>query len=358
MAKWTTVAAMAALLLPVAPMDTAAAAEAGYAPPSQAGCAAGALAAGAAATFAVPGWPDRDYDLSLPASFHCGTLLPVLIVLHGGGGNKDNMRRLACPGGDLASPGCLDRIALAAGMAVVFPNGSDAPGARLLSRGGIRTWNAGGGRDGAVCVSGEACKRGVDDVAYVRALLADVGARIAVDPKRVFATGFSNGAALAHRLACEAADLFAAVAPVSGENQAALAACAPSRPVAMLDVHGTGDRCWPYAGGAGGCIASGRYVSVAETLAGWAARNGCHAQAQRTTLPPRPGIADGTEVVRHDYAGCAAEGALQHLEVVGNGHFWPDGHAYARPALLGGTMSRQLDTGGAIVDFLGAHARP
>ena len=49
-------------------------------------------------------------------------------------------------------------------------------------------------------------------------------------------------------------------------------------------------------------------------------------------LPPRPGIADGTEVVRHDYAGCAAEGALQHLEIVGNGHFWPDGHAYARPA--------------------------
>ena len=62
--------------------------------------------------------------------------------------------------------------------------------------------------------------------------------------------------------------------------------------------------------------------------------------------------------MRHDYAGCAAEGALQHLEVVGNGHFWPDGHAYARPALLGGTMSRQLDTGRAIVDFLSAHARP
>jgi polyhydroxybutyrate depolymerase len=242
-------------------------------------------------------------------------------------------------------------------MAVVFPNGSDAPGARLLSRGGIRTWNAGGGRDGAVCVSGDACKRGVDDVAYMRALLADVGRRIAVDPKRVFATGFSNGAALAHRLACEAADLFAAVAPVSGENQAALASCTPARPVALLVIHGTLDRCWPYAGGDGGCLATGRYVSVAETLAGWAARNGCHADATRTTLPPRAGIADGTEVVRHDYAGCAIEGALQHLEVIGNGHFWPDGHAYARPALLGGTLSRQLDASRAIVDFLNAHPR-
>ena len=72
---------------------------------------------------------------------------------------------------------------------------------------------------------------------------------------------------------------------------------------------------------------------------------------------PRPGIADGTQVVRHDYAGCAAGGALQHLEVVGNGHFWPDGLAYAPSALLGGTLSRQLDTGRAIVDFL-ARARP
>ena len=316
------------------------------------------LAAGATATFAVPGWPDRDYDLSLPASFRCGTPVPVLLVLHGGAGNKDNMRRLACPGGDLARPGCLDRVALAAGIAVVFPNGSNAPLAGVLSRGGIRTWNAGGGRDGAVCVSGDACKRGVDDIAYVRALLADLRSRIELDPKRVFASGFSNGAALAHRLACDAADLFAAVAPVSGENQAALAACAPSRPVAILSIHGTLDRCWPYAGGAGGCIATGRYVSVVETLAGWAARNGCRAEATRTPLPPRPGIVDGTEVVRHDYAGCAAGGALRHLEVVGNGHFWPDGHAYARPALLGGTMSRQLDTGRAIVDFLSAHGRP
>ena len=111
---------------------------------------------GSTATHAVPGWTDRDYDLSLPASPR--RPLPVLVVFHGGAGNKDNMRRLACPGGDLASPDCLDRVALAAGMAVVLPNGSNEPGGRLLGRGGIRTWNAGGGRGDAVCVSGDACK--------------------------------------------------------------------------------------------------------------------------------------------------------------------------------------------------------
>ena len=48
-----------------------------------------------------------------------------------------------------------------------------------------------------------------------------------------------------------------------------------------------------------------------------------------TTLPPLPGVNDGTSVVRHDYAACAAGGDLEHLEVVGNGHYWPDGYQYA-----------------------------
>ena len=127
--------------------------------------------------------------------------------------------------------------------------------------------------------------------------------------------------------------------------------------MAVLDVHGTLDACWPYAGGNGGCIENGLYVSVATTLAGWAARNGCAALPTLTTLPPRPGVADGTSVVRHDYAGCVAAGALTHLEVVGNGHFWAGGHPYASGAIVGGTMSRQLDTSQAVVDFFVAHGR-
>ena len=50
-------------------------------------------------------------------------------------------------------------------------------------------------------------------------------------------------------------------------------------------------------------------------------------------------------------------GALSHLEVVGNGHFWGGGHPYASGAIVGGTMSRQLDTSQAVVDFFVAHGR-
>ena len=284
-----------------------------------ANCAAGMLRGGAVdRTFALAGWPDRDYDLELPASYRCGQPIGVVLVFHGGGGNKDNMRPLTCPNGDVRQSGCLDRSALSAGLAVVFANGTNARGSKLLNRGGLRTWNAGGGQDGYNCASGSACTSGVDDVGYTKALLADLAKRIDIDGRKIYATGFSNGAALAQRLACEAAETFAAIAPVSGENQFAHAvACTPVQRVAVLDIHGTADRCWPYLGGNGACIDKDLYVSVAETLSGWTARNGCAATATLTTLPPLPGVDDGTSVVRHTYSGCGAGGELEHLEVVG-----------------------------------------
>lgn len=101
-------------------------------------------------------------------------------------------------------------------MAVVFANGTKVPGSELLSPGGIRTWNAGGAINGYNCVSGNACNNGVDDMAYVRALVGAVGTQLSVDAKRVFAAGFSNGAALTQRLACQRSDVFAAVAASLG----------------------------------------------------------------------------------------------------------------------------------------------
>ena len=315
-------------------------------------CAAGALPSGAAdTTLTVAGWAGRDHDLLLPATYQCGQPIAVLIVFHGGGGNKNNMRSATCPGGDAASAACLHSQALAAGMAVVFPNGT-------ANAQGLRTWNAGGGQGGYICVSAGACAANINDVAYVRALLAGLGSRITVDAKRVFASGFSNGAALTQRLACEAADVFAAVAPVSGQNQFALAGCTPARPVAVLDIHGTLDSCWPYAGGPGGCIETGLYVSVATTLEGWRSRNGCASPAEQMTLPSFVGVNDGTSVVQYRWAGCAAGGPVEHLQVLGGGHSWPRGHDAVNGIAQTGVLSQQLDASRAIVTFLAANGRP
>ena len=96
--------------------------------------------------------------------------------------------------------------------------------------------------------------------------------------------------------------------------------------------------------------------SPARSLAGRAQRLQPDAVAHHLG-GPLPGVNDGTSVVRHDYAGCVAGGVLTHLEVVGNGHYWPRGSDYASGAVLGGLISDQLDAGQAVTDFFVAHGR-
>jgi polyhydroxybutyrate depolymerase len=296
-------------------------------------------------TCAVPGFAGRDYTLHLPPSWRAGTPLPVVLALHGGGGKKEGMGRITCAGGDTSDPSCLDAVADREGFAVVYPDGT----AGLLGR----TWNAGGGTDGWRCVSGAACKDGVDDLAYFDALLDDLEAAVAVDTARIYATGLSNGAAMTHRLACERADRFAAIAPVSGANQfAAAGSCTPSRPVPVLHVHGTDDPCWSYAGGAGACLQKdgGVYVSVDASMAGWADRDGCDGGTTEEALPDLAD--DGTNVTRVSWGGCAAD--VQLLRVDGGGHAWPGGYQYAKVDTVG-VVSEDVVASDLIWAFFAAH---
>jgi polyhydroxybutyrate depolymerase len=87
---------------------------------------------------------------------------------------------------------------------------------------------------------GQAAATGVDDVEFTRRLLDELAAVVTIDPKRVFATGMSNGGIMAYRLASELSDRIAAIAPVSGPM--GTKTCAPRRPVSVIHFHGTDDR--------------------------------------------------------------------------------------------------------------------
>lgn len=310
--------------------------------------------AGESAVCRVPGWRDRDYILQLPADHDPGRPSPLILALHGGGGDKEGADPLTCEGGDEASATCLGQVAAREGFIVAFPDGT----ANAL---GFRTWNQGSAGDGSLQCP-HACAEGIDDVAYVEALLADIAAVTAIDPRRIYVTGFSNGAAMSHRLACELGERLAAVAPVGGANQfAAAASCDPDRPVPILAIHGRDDPCWPYDGGEGSCLAvqEGDYAAVEASMIGsadapgWALRNGCDPTPLPALLPDP--VADGTRATLITFAGCAAETAL--ITVEGAGHTWPRGDQYLDVAKIG-AVSRDFSASERVVAFFAAHALP
>lgn len=301
------------------------------------------LAPGDSVSCQMPGYVDRGFDLDVPASWDGSSPLPLVIAYHGGGGNREAARRVTCPGGELDDPGCLAAIALARGYAVVSPDGT---GQRPLRD--VRTWNGGGTR---YCASGQACARGLDDIGYTDDLLAQVGAAVPIDPRRIFATGLSNGGAMSHRLACERPELIAAIAPVGGANQHADdgGACGASP---VLHIHGTEDPAWQFEGGDGG-FDRGIKTSVAETMEGWRGRNGCAATFVDTVLEDRDPD-DGVISTRRTFDGCAQPTELIVME--GGGHTWPDGFQYFGEDRVGRVTH---DFGNEVIlDFFDANPKP
>jgi len=284
---------------------------------------------------ALPGYPARSFDLSVPAG-DTATKRPLLLAFHGGGGSRKSAESITCPGGKLDAPGCLGNVALAHGFVVVRPDGT---GARLLPN--VRTWNAGGGTDGWQCVSGRGCKDGADDVAYVRTLLDEIARLTAIDERRVYVTGLSNGAAFAHRIACELGDRVAGVVAVAGANQYEAAGGACPRPVRVLQIHGTEDPCWAYGGGSAACAQDdgGRKQSVEASMAAWATTNGCTGSRSLPASDRDP--TDGTHLIKIVYEGCRAPTELWRIE--GGGHGWPSGSPYFSERRIG-KVSREADS--------------
>ncbi|MFL5322067.1 MAG: alpha/beta hydrolase family esterase, partial [Myxococcaceae bacterium] len=196
----------------------------------------------------------------------------------------------------------------------------------------------------------------VDDLAYFRSLLDDLTHHFAIDEHRIFATGLSNGGAMSHRLACDLSDRIAAIAPVGGGNQLAVAqGCNPKRAVPVLEIHGTEDPCWSYDGGKGACVQrdGAIYVSIPDTVSGWAKRNGCAATPTTETLPDSTN--DGTRVSIDRYGSCTAD--VSFVKVEGGGHAWPGGYSYFSADMIGRT-STDVSANQLIWDFFKAHPLP
>ncbi|QKE64163.1 hypothetical protein HNE05_12655 [Aquipseudomonas campi] len=246
----------------------------------------------------------RSYKLYVPSNAQGP--LPLMIVMHGGLGNADDTERTTG----------MNRIAASNQFMVAYPNGT---GARLMKK--RRTWNA-----GKCC--GQAAEQNVDDVQFIRSMLGDIASHHPLDRSRVYATGISNGAMMAYRLACEIPQDIAAIIPVSGTL--ALNSCAGAKSVAVLHIHGAKDSNVPYAGGMGeNAIAGVAHRSVPETLQIMAKAHNCAGSSEQA-LP------DGSELTSWS---CPSQAAVQ-LRLIPNGeHVWPGGDSRRNRKLFAGNFS-------------------
>ena len=174
-----------------------------------------------------------------------------------------------------------------------------------------------------------------DDVAFLRAVVADVAARTAIDSDRVFATGMSNGGGMAERLGCVSGDLFAAIAPVAGWYVAAVECTGQGPPV--MAFHGTADFVVPYNGD------GPLFVPVEEWAAEWAERNGCIDAPEESRL--------AADVVERTWPGCDRDVSLVIVE--GGGHGWPG----TSDETFGLASSDSIDATDLIWSFFEAHPR-
>jgi polyhydroxybutyrate depolymerase len=266
------------------------------------------------------GGMNRTYTLHIPP----GDPVGLVLSLHGGGGTGIGQQGLTD----------FDTVADANNLLVAYPDGYD------------RSWADGRG-------ASPADRHHVDDVGFLVGLAGKLQSEYNIAAGHVFVTGMSNGGFMTNRLACDRADVFAAIAPVAGTLGKGVA-CNPSRPVSVLEEHGTVDPLVPFNGGnvrgRGGISHS---ISVRSMVDKWRAADGCPGDPSVQVLPD---VGDGTVVHRFDSTACAASTEVVFYQIDNGGHTWPGGKQYLPQAIIGRT-SRALDASEVIVRFFLARAR-
>lgn len=264
---------------------------------------------------------ERTFHLYAPSDLPDGPV-PLVLALHGGLGH----------GAQLESTIGLDGLAEANGFVVAYPDGIGG----AAGRPDARTWNA-----GACC--GPALAQGVDDVAFLRAVIEDVTVGHEVDPGRVYLLGHSNGGMMAYRMACEAADVVAGIGVVGASLE--VEPCQPSRPVSVAAVHGEADANHPIDGGVGSGLSDVDYRPAVAGVEQLAAVGGC--------ALGDPAAAGDLTVREAD--GCAEGTAMRWTAIAGASHAWPGGTGQVR-ALVGEPYD-SYDATAELWALLAAHPR-
>jgi polyhydroxybutyrate depolymerase len=216
----------------------------------------------------------RSYVLHVPSAYDGKRPAPLVVDFHGVG-ESGSSERVSSP-----YPAALDPE----GVIMAFPDGLRGPAGT--------GWNV-----------GPCCVADVDDVAFARALVAQVQALACIDATRVYAVGVLTGGGMAHFVACHAADVFAAAAPAAFDLlEENVNGCVPARPITVISFRGTADSRVPYTGGPSALVPGMplTFLGAQATFEAWARIDRC--TGSRSAVDSKgcssyAGCQDGVEVI-------------------------------------------------------------
>ncbi|MCD6019641.1 MAG: hypothetical protein K0S53_2762 [Bacteroidetes bacterium] len=229
----------------------------------------------------------RSYRLYVPAIYTGSSARPLILNLHGYTSNAQQQQLYAN----------FMPIADTANFLMVYPNGTYSSGQRF--------WNAG------------LSSTLVNDIAFLSALIDSLDLTYNINLNRVYSTGMSNGGYMSHTLACELSNRITAIASVTGSIFSTQygANCHPTRPVPVMQIHGTNDPTVPYAG-------SSASMHVDSVVRYWRKKNGCNPTAIFSNVP-NTSTSDGCTAEHYLYGNGMSGSTVELFKIIGGGHTWP-----------------------------------
>lgn len=266
----------------------------------------------------------RTYWVRVPLGVEKQEVLPLVIILHGAGGNAQSAMESARANG----------IADKNGFIVVYPNGTGVFREYLLS------WNAGG------CCN-YVKPLGVDDVNFIRRLIDKLKEERNIDSNKIYVAGISNGGMMVYRLGCELSDKLAAIAAVS--SSMLTERCEPSDFLSVITFHNLDDRVVPFEGGESGSwivkLFKLNFNPEKEAVSFWVGHNFC----QGASTKEQEGV-----VLKETYTECKNNTEVVSYVIEEGGHSWPGGD---KTWLLGGKPANYIVASEIIWDFFEKHPK-
>ena len=235
----------------------------------------------------------REYYLYQPDSIQNNA--PLIFVLHGYSGTANGMINYSG----------MNAVAEDHGFAVCYPKGTS-------DQSGFNFWNVGYAFHE---------NQTVDDVAFLSSLANYLQVEYGFDSQNTFVTGFSNGGDMSYMLACQANDIFRAIAPVAGCMMEGIYNTCASSPVPVLEIHGRDDNVTLWDGDMQNNDGWGAYYGTEEGIDFWVETNGCI--NSEDIFFPNTNTSDGSHIINHRYFDCIDNAEVWLYEVVDGGHDWP-----------------------------------